>query len=72
MPGQRNWIVLLVFGVLALAIGLVGVIVGGGNPIVWLVFGMGLLIVSFMGWRQSRRFVQESLRQAAEDLRREG
>ena len=68
MPGQRNWIVLLVFGAGALVIGLLGVLAGGGNPVVWSTFGVVLLVVSFVLRRHSRRIVQKSLRSAGDHL----
>jgi hypothetical protein len=69
MPGQRNWIVLLVAGAVALLFG-IGMTVSGYRVMIGLIpFGLVLLFIGAAQANISRRFVTESMRNAADDLR---
>jgi hypothetical protein len=69
MPGQRNWILLLIAGALAVLFG-VGTTFAGHRLTIGLVaFGLVLLILGAVQANVSRRFVTESMRNAADDLR---
>jgi hypothetical protein len=72
MPGQRNWIVLLIAGTIAFLVG-VGMTLAGYRVMIGMIpFGLVLLFVGALRAGPSRRFVKESMRNAADDLRDAG
>jgi len=69
MPGQRNWIVLLAAGAVALFFG-IGMTLAGYRVMIGLIpFGLVLLFIGAAQANISRRFIKESMRHAAYDLR---
>ena len=71
MPGQKNWIFLLLAGTIVLLVGVTGMLAGDWHSIAWLGFGGMMLVGSLIMGRRSRRFVRESMQAARDDLRRE-
>jgi hypothetical protein len=72
VPGQRNWIVLLIAGAVAVLFGVGMTLAGYRAMIASVPFGLALVFVGVVQSRKSRRFVQESMRNAVDELRDAG